>query len=128
MDLLVADDSSTMRQMVIRALRQHGLEFNDIREAADGMAAVRAVMARRPDLVITDLAMPVLDGLKFVLTLRRTYSRAEVRVIVLTSKATKAISESLAGMRVDEIVGKPFHAEALANIVRRVMDLEEPAK
>ena len=62
MDLLVVDDSSTMRQMVIRALRQQGLEFADIREAGDGMAAVGAVMSKKPDLIITDLAMPVLDG------------------------------------------------------------------
>ena len=124
MDLLVVDDSSTMRQMVIRALRQQGLEFADIREAGDGMAAVGAVMSKKPDLIITDLAMPVLDGLKFVRTVRRTHSRAAVRVIVLTSKATKAITEALVAMSVDEVVPKPFHPETLANIVRRVMDLE----
>ncbi len=65
--ILIVDDLSTNRKFLVTLLRHHG---HRLLEAADGREALAAVQAERPDLVITDVLMPVMDGYEFVRQLR----------------------------------------------------------
>jgi DNA-binding response OmpR family regulator len=121
MDILIADDSSTMRQMILRALRQQQVPVSHVREVGDGANALNEVSRHAPDLLITDITMPILDGLKLVREVRRTHGRSTLRIIVVTSKTTQVICSALSAMSVDAIVAKPFTPEGLADAVKRVM-------
>ena len=63
---LIVDDSSVMRKIVERSLRQAGIELEKVVEAANGAEALAALQSNVVDLILCDINMPVMDGLEFV--------------------------------------------------------------
>ena len=82
LDILVVDDSPTYRMILSRVLRGWP-KANLVGTAGDGMAALSAIQEKRPQLVLLDVSMPVLDGIETLRRIRRTY--ADVDVIMLSS-------------------------------------------
>jgi two-component system response regulator ResD len=117
--VLVVDDEPTIAEVVSRYLERAGYET---RVAADGLAAIDAATARRPDLVVLDLMLPGIDGLEVMRRLREQ-DRA-TPVILLTAKGEE--SDRVIGLRLgaDDYVVKPFSpAELVARVdavLRRV--------
>lgn len=117
--ILVVDDSAVDRRLVGGLLRDDaGLE---IRYAADGAAALAAMEKELPDLVVTDLMMPELDGLALVSTVRKKYPA--VPTILMTSKgneeiAVRALQEGAAGY-----VPKRTLSDDLLETVRTVLSI-----
>jgi two-component system chemotaxis response regulator CheY len=70
MKILIVDDSRVMRQIVIRTLRQAGLDGHELIEAGNGREGLEAVVAYRPDLVLSDWNMPEMTGIEFLTALR----------------------------------------------------------
>ncbi len=64
--VLIVDDSSVMRKIVERSLRQAGLEIGDVVEAGNGVEALAAVREAPFDLILSDINMPAMDGLEFL--------------------------------------------------------------
>jgi two-component system chemotaxis response regulator CheY len=118
--LLVVDDSLIMRKMVLRALRLAAIEFDEILEAGDGFEALQLVGRNPPELIICDVHMPRLDGLKFTGTIRKTYPSERVKIIILTSKASAENRDLAKKVGADMFLTKPFSPEDLA---RSVSDL-----
>ncbi len=107
-DVLVVDDDATVREVVVSYLRAGG---HDVREVADGEAALAAMRHSRADLVVLDLMLPGIDGIEVC---RRLHDVTDVPVIMLT--ALGAESDRLAGLRTgaDDYVTKPFSPRELA--------------
>jgi DNA-binding response OmpR family regulator len=105
--ILVVDDDSDIRGLLRELLDRRGFA---VTEARDGQEALRAFYAERPDLVVLDVAMPVLDGWK---TLERIRELSDVPVIMLTAKVTEL--EKTRGLRAgaDDYVTKPFGRQEL---------------
>ena len=119
LDVVVADDDETLRGPVAQALRQRG---DRVREAADGLAALAACLKQVPDLVLSDVQMPRMDGWHLVRMLRARPSLAAVPVVLLT---TLTDDESrLTGYRlgVDDFIGKPVRDDELLVRVDRVVE------
>ena len=81
---LIVDDSVSIRQMVAFTLTQAGF---DVLEGANGQEALAALDGRRVDLVITDLNMPVMDGLTFIRQLRGRPATRFTPVLMLTTES-----------------------------------------
>jgi len=107
--VLVADDNADMREYAARLLRAHW----EVETAADGEAALAAARARRPDLVLTDVMMPRLDGFGLLRALRGDARTADVPVIMLSARAgdESRIDGLVAGA--DDYLVKPFSAREL---------------
>jgi DNA-binding response OmpR family regulator len=105
--ILVVDDDSDIRGLLRELLDRRGFA---VTEAKDGQEALRAFYAERPDLVVLDVAMPVLDGWK---TLERIRELSDVPVIMLTAKMSEL--EKTRGLRAgaDDYVTKPFGRQEL---------------
>ena len=65
-NILILDDSSTMRKIIVRSIRQAGLEVGSIFEAPDGVEGLNALGLGKIDLILSDINMPNMDGLEFV--------------------------------------------------------------
>ena len=63
---LIVDDSSVMRKIIERSLRQAGIELSEVFEAANGVEALAALGRTKVDLILSDINMPIMDGLEFV--------------------------------------------------------------
>jgi DNA-binding response OmpR family regulator len=105
--VLIADDDPDIRGLVRALLERRGF---DVAEARDGREAVRRFFESRPDLVVLDVAMPVLDGWQ---ALERIRELSDVPVVMLTARATEL--EKTRGLRAgaDDYVTKPFGRQEL---------------
>jgi two-component system chemotaxis response regulator CheY len=108
---LIVDDSSVMRKIIERSLRQAGLGIAEVFEAANGAEALRAVEANRVDLILCDINMPVMDGLEFVKRLSAVANAKGVPVVMITTEGGEAqVLQALsAGAR--GYLRKPFTAD-----------------
>ena len=124
--VLVVDDHEHMRTLITTVLRALG--FRRLHGASEGEEALSKAAALRPDLIITDLKMPVMDGVRFVQALRRHANTrlAEIPVIMVTGHAhEKNVREALAA-GVNEFMAKPVTGQNLAERIRRIVEDHRP--
>ncbi|CAO3416813.1 two-component system chemotaxis response regulator CheY [Azospirillum doebereinerae] len=115
--VLTVDDSRTMRDMVAFTLKGAGYE---VVEAADGQQAMTAIAANKVDLVITDLNMPVMDGLTLIRKLRAIPAHRTLPILMLTTEADdKKKAEGRSAGATGWIV-KPFNPDKLVSVVQKV--------
>lgn len=115
--VLIVDDSNTMRKIVARSLRQAGFEFEKLLEAADGQAALEILAGETVDIVLSDINMPVMDGIEF---LRQKNADAQIKVIpvvmITTEAGTDVLNEALSLGAVGTIK-KPFTPEQVQEVL-----------
>ena len=115
MRVVVIDDTEDIRVLLRVALSKGGMEV--VAEAADGRDGIEVVRLERPDVVLLDLAMPVMDGRRALPMIRRLVPMA--RIIVLSGIGADLMSDQVLGMRADGFVQK---GHSLRRIVKYVED------
>ncbi len=116
--ILAVDDSSSMRQMVAFTLKGAGYQ---VVEAADGQEALNKAKSQKFDLVITDVNMPVMDGITFIRQLRGEPSYKFTPMLMLTTESSMdKKAEGKAAGATGWIV-KPFNPDQLLNTVKKVL-------
>lgn len=110
-NILIVDDSSTMRKIISRSLRQAGLVVDEIFEAGDGIEGLNALGANKVDLILSDINMPNMDGLEFVKQVRAS-GRTTPIVMITTEGGEDIIREAVANGASGSI-RKPFTPEQL---------------
>lgn len=116
--ILAVDDSSSMRQMVSFTLKGAGYQ---VTEAADGEEALSKAKAQQFDLIITDVNMPVMDGITFIRHLRSETNYKFTPMLMLTTEsAMDKKAEGKAAGATGWIV-KPFNPDQLLNTIKKVL-------
>lgn len=118
--VLVADDDEDILQLVVLRLGRSGY---DVISATDGEAAVELAQARRPDLVVVDVAMPRLDGLEITRILRARDETASIPILLLTARTRDVDVELGLSAGADDYVTKPFSPELLAQRVATLLQI-----
>lgn len=113
--VLVADDNADMRDYLVRLLRHDGY---DVEAVTDGRQALDAIRTALPDMVISDVMMPKLDGLALVAALRSDPRTAAVPVVLLSARAGQEASIGGLQAGADDYLVKPFAAAELLARVR----------
>lgn len=108
--IVLADDNADMRGYVSRLL---SAEY-DVETVNDGVAALEAIRSRQPDLVLSDVMMPRLDGFGLVQAIRQDPDLAELPVIILSARAGEEASVEGLNAGADDYLVKPFSARELA--------------
>jgi len=108
--ILLGDDNADMRSYVVRLLQEQGYEVTAVR---DGEAALTAARKLRPNLVITDIMMPRLDGIGLLSALREDQETSTIPIILLSARAGE--EARLEGLKhgADDYLTKPFSAREL---------------
>jgi len=122
--VLIVDDSSVMRKIVERALRQAGLDLTKVLEAGSGREGLEALGRERADLIVSDINMPGMDGLEF---LRQIQSQGLAQgapvVMITTESGEEHVREALAA-GAQGYIRKPFTPD---QVRERVLPLLVPA-
>lgn len=127
--ILIVDDEPDARELLRMALRAPDIE---VIEAGDGQAALRLAYEMRPDLIVLDIAMPLMDGW---LTCQRIREVWDTPVIMVT--ASRELESRVRGLELgaDDYIAKPFDIDELQLRVRAVIDraqrrpfIERPAR
>jgi len=112
-NILLVDDSSTMRKIVGRSLRQAGLNFDNIFEAADGLEALALLDREKVDVILTDINMPNMDGIAF---LREKAERAIIKGIpafIISTETGDDVLGEAKSLGAVGVVKKPFTPEKI---------------
>ncbi|AWU94383.1 response regulator [Azospirillum melinis] len=115
--VMTVDDSRTMRDMVSFTLRGAGY---DVVEAADGQQAMSAIATNKVDLVITDLNMPVMDGLTLIRKLRAIPAHRTLPILMLTTEADESKKAEGRAAGATGWIVKPFNPDKLVSVVQKV--------
>jgi two-component system chemotaxis response regulator CheY len=120
MTALIVDDSSVMRKIVERSLRQAGLNPLVVCEAGTGAEGLDVLRTEHVDLILTDINMPAMDGLEFVRQIKAQNLAPGVPVVMITTESSEEHVKQaiLAGAR--GYIRKPFTAE---QVKERVLPL-----
>ncbi|MDQ3517497.1 MAG: response regulator [Gemmatimonadota bacterium] len=118
--ILVVDDLSANRKFLVTLLRHHG---HRLVEATNGVEGLASVQAEHPDLVITDVLMPVMDGYEFVRQLRLDPANNEVPVVFYSAHYGEREARELAlSSGLAAVLTKPAESAEVLKIVRRALD------
>ncbi len=111
-NVLVVDDSSVMRKMIGRSLRQAGLDCGEIFEGGDGVEGL-SQLASHPDvaLILSDWNMPNMDGIAFVKEVRA--KGINTPIVMITTEATESRVSDVKAAGANGYVCKPFTPEVL---------------
>ncbi len=116
--VLLADDNADLRGYIGRLLAEHGY---NVEMVADGEAALAALRARRPDILVTDVMMPGLDGFALLRTLREDPGLRDLPVVMLSARAGEESKVEGLTAGADDYLTKPFSArELLARVAANI--------
>lgn len=108
---LIVDDSSVMRKIVERCLRQAGVEIQEVYNASNGIEGLALIKENQVDLVLTDINMPVMDGLEFVRQMQGLEKAKNTPIVMITTEGgEKQVLEALS-LGAKGYIRKPFTPE-----------------
>ena len=117
---LIVDDSSVMRKIVERSLRQAGLDLVMVHEAGSGTEGLDLLKNKEVDLILSDINMPSMDGLEFLRQLRAQNLAPGVPVVMITTESSEEHVQQAILSGAQGYIRKPFTAE---QVKERVLPL-----
>ncbi len=117
LSILAVDDSRTMRDMLRIALTEAGF---DVSLAEDGEMGLEVLAGLSPDVIITDINMPKLDGFGFIEGARRSEPHKGVPILVLTTESAPELKARARAAGATGWIVKPFDKTKLVAAIRRV--------
>ncbi len=119
--VLVVEDSPTMRQLIIFALKR--IRGFQIVEANDGVDGLKKLSAHKFDLILTDINMPIMDGLKLVSMVRNDPNYKETPIIVITTEGATEDRERALALGANEYITKPIQTMKILETVKKLMSI-----
>jgi len=115
--LLILDDSSVMRKILERSLRQAGVELTSVVQAGNGAEALAVLAENQVDLILCDINMPVMDGLEFVKQLPGVENAKGAPVIMITTEGSESHVVQALAAGAKGYIRKPFTPEQVRDHV-----------
>ena len=120
-NILVVDDSKTIRSIIAKTLRLTKLDIGEIYEAADGREALECLHDHWVDAVLSDINMPVMTGIELVDAMAKDGLLKNVPVIIISSDGSVSRIEELKEKGVRDYIRKPFTPESLCRAIDNVL-------
>ena len=120
--VLIVDDSAVMRKIVERSLRQAGLDLGEVAEAGNGAEALNMARQTLYDLILSDVNMPIMDGLEFVRQFRATEHGGKVPIVMITTEGSETRVVEALSLGARAYIRKPFTPD---QVKERVTPLTE---
>lgn len=112
--VLAVDDSKPMLAMLSKCLKSGG---HEVYQAVDGVDALDKLRAHQPDIVITDLNMPKMDGLEFIEAARKDPAGAALPILLLTTETAQALKDRAREVKATGWLTKPFDPDQILGLV-----------
>jgi two-component system chemotaxis response regulator CheY len=116
---LVVEDSPTMRQLIVFAL--HRIRGLTVVEADDGVDALRKLGAGKLDIILTDINMPIMDGLKLVKRVRSDEALKAIPIIIITTEGAEEDRQRALALGANAYITKPIQAPQVIAKVKELL-------
>ncbi len=118
-NFLVVEDSPTMRQLTSFALKR--IPGSKIVEANDGIDALKKLSTQKFDIILTDINMPIMDGLKLVSMVRNDPAHKTIPIIIITTEGAEEDRKRGLALGANAYVPKPIQTADLLTIVNQIL-------
>ena len=118
---LIVEDSPMMRQLLVFALAR--VKNLRVTEADDGVDGLRKLASMKYDVIITDINMPIMDGLKLVRKIRSDERHKDVPVIVITTEGSREDRERAMALGASAYITKPIQAPQVIETVKELLKI-----
>lgn len=116
---LLVEDSPTMRQLITFALKR--IPNLDIVEASDGVDALKKLPGQKIDIMLTDINMPIMDGLKLISLMKNNPNYKDIPVVVITTEGGKEDRERGLALGAKAYITKPVQTTNLLKVVKEIL-------
>ncbi len=120
-NVLIVDDSGSMRKVLLKTLRLSGFELGKCLEASNGREALDVMEGEWIDLIISDVHMPEMDGVEFLKSLRKMEIFSNTPVVFVTTEANEDRLRRLIDLGASGYIRKPFRPEEIGTLLSRIM-------
>ncbi len=121
-NVLIVDDSQTMRKVIRKTVSLSGFEIGDCWEAGNGKEALEILRSCWVDLILTDLNMPVMNGLEMLREIGRDEMYRKIPVVLITTEGSESRIEEAYALGIKGYIQKPFYPETIRDVLTRVME------
>lgn len=119
--VLIVEDSPTMRQLIAFALKRiRGIK---IVEANDGVDGLKKLSSDKFDLILSDINMPIMDGLKLVSLVRRDPNFKDVPIVIITTEGASEDRERALSLGANDYITKPIQTTQILDVARRLLNI-----
>jgi two-component system, cell cycle response regulator DivK len=116
--ILIVEDNAQNRLLMVDILKVRGYEVLEAHDGAEGIALART---HKPDLILLDMQMPVMDGLEAARLLKADPETRGIKILAVTSFAMKGDRERILAAGCDEYMAKPIDTRQLPLMVRQIL-------
>lgn len=123
LNVMIVDDSTVMRSMILRTLQMSGVDLGEVYQAGNGEEALAVLAENWVDLALVDINMPVMNGEELIEQIRSRPEIADLAVIVISTEGSQTRIERL-NEKGAEFIHKPFTPEMIDEIVQKVLEVK----
>jgi two-component system chemotaxis response regulator CheY len=114
-NILVVEDSPAMRQLIGFAMKR--VPESRVIEATDGVDALKKLSSEKIDIILADINMPIMDGLKLVSLVRGNASYKNIPIIIITTEGAEEDKKKALAIGANAYLTKPIHTQELLRLV-----------
>ncbi|MCP4501219.1 MAG: response regulator [Deltaproteobacteria bacterium] len=118
---LVVEDSPTMRQLIVFALSR--VKALKVTEADDGVDALKKLSQQHFDILITDINMPMMDGLKLTSMVRKDEVHKDIPIVIITTEGAQEDRQRALSLGANAYITKPIQAPQVISKVKELLKL-----
>ncbi|MCK4739118.1 MAG: response regulator [Deltaproteobacteria bacterium] len=119
--ILIVEDSPTMRQLISFTLKR--LPDVEILEANDGVDGLKKISGGKFDLILTDINMPIMDGIKLVSLIRQDANNKEVPIVVITTEGGQEDRDRAMSLGANSYITKPINSVNLIGTAKELLGI-----
>jgi len=123
-EILMVDDSRTVKGVIAKCLTLSGIAIASLREAGNGKEGLELARARKPDLIFADLNMPVMGGLEMIAALKEDASLRDVPIVVISTEGSEERIGGLKERGIAAFLRKPFRPETVKALVAQILGVQ----
>lgn len=126
-NILIVDDSPVMRKVIKRTINLSGIEIGDVVEAGNGKEGLEQLEEHWVDLILTDINMPVMNGIEFIENLKSDEVMKSIPIIVISTEGRDAVVQQALSLGAADYITKPFQPEEIGQDILKILgyDIEE---
>ena len=124
MNVLIVDDSSVMRTVIKRILKLTGIQIGEMYEAGNGKEGFLMVAKHEIDLILTDINMPVMDGVEFLKRVKSEESFKHIPVIIISTEGRTERIKNIIDIGASGYITKPFKPEDIQKVIFEALEVE----
>ena len=124
-NVLIVEDSFTMRAVIKKTLQMSGFDLGKVFEAGNGEEALALLDKEWPDVILSDIRMPGMDGFSFLKALNRRGITVTIPVVMVTTEGREERIEELMGLGAKACIRKPFVPEDIKSTLMDVLGVDE---